>query len=57
MWHDLSVRADLSALLAERGPGVYTLAMWGAIDGEFVMISRFSLFHDVDPPPGYLQHR
>ena len=51
-----AVRADLSAVLAERGPGVYTVLVWGPIDGEFVTISRFSIFHEVDAPAGYREH-
>ena len=52
-----SLRADLSDVLTEHGPGVYTLVVWGNIGGEFVAISRYSLFHEVEPPEGYLQHR
>ena len=52
-----SLRADLSDVLTEHGPGVYTLVVWGNIGGEFVAISRYSIFHEVEPPEGYLQHR
>jgi len=52
-----SVRADLSDVLAKHGAGVYTVLVWGNLDGEFVTISRYSIFHGADPPDGYAQHR
>ena len=52
-----ALRADLSDVLAQHGPGVYTVVAWGNIAGEFVTISRYSIFHEVEPPEGYLQHR
>ena len=48
-----SVRADLSDLVAEHGAGVYSLIVWGKIDGESVVISQYSIFHDVSPPNIY----
>ena len=51
-----SVRADLSEVLAKHGPGVYTVLVWGNLDGEFVTISRYSIFHEADAPDGYVQH-
>ena len=52
-----ALRADLSDVLAQHGPGIYTVVAWGNIAGEFVTISRYSIFHEVEPPEGYLQHR
>ncbi len=52
-----TVRADLTDVLTKHGPGVYTVLVWGTLDGEFVTISRYSIFHEADPPEGYAQHR
>ncbi len=51
------VRANLSEVLAEHGAGVYTVLVWANLDGEVVPISRYSIFHEADPPEGYAQHR
>ena len=40
-------------LLAEHGRGVYSIFVWGTIEGERVVISEYSLFHDVAPPDGH----
>ena len=47
------VRADLSNLLAEHGRGVYSLLIWGKIRTKDVVISQYSIFHDVVPPDTY----
>ena len=39
-----AVTADLSELLAEHGAGVYSLAVWGAIEGERAVISEYAIF-------------
>ena len=48
-----TVKADISSILNRRGAGVYTLALWGKVDGESVVISEYSIFYDVTPPSGY----
>ena len=48
-----SVVADISDLLSEQGPGVYTILLWGLISGEDVPVSRYSIFHKVEPPDTY----
>ena len=48
-----AVRADISDLLARHGNGVYSITVWGVIDGEDVVISRYSIFHGVTPPDTY----
>ena len=48
-----SVRADLRDLLAKHGSGVYSLTVWGKIGGGDVVISQYSIFHDVIPPDTY----
>lgn len=55
--HAFSVRADLSEVLARHGPGVYTILVWGPIEGELATISQYSIFHEAEPPEGYLEHR
>ena len=45
--------ADISGLLQEHGVGVYTIYVWGPIDGEDVPISQYSIFHGVTPPDTY----
>ena len=48
-----SVTADLGDLLAKHGKGVYSLIVWGIILSESVVISEYSIFHDVAPPDTY----
>ena len=47
------VRADVGDILAEHGDGVYTVMLWGKIDGQDVVISQYSIFHRVNPPSSY----
>ena len=48
-----SVVADISNLLSEHGPGVYTILLWGVIGGEDVLVSQYSVFYEVIPPDTY----
>lgn len=41
------VAADLSDVLRKHGDGVYTIVVWGIVDGEDVVISEYSIFVDV----------
>ena len=50
---DFAVEGDIKSLLQERGPGVYTIVVWGIADGEGVVISERSVFYQVDLPGGY----
>ena len=43
-----AVKADLSDVLAEHGPGVYTITLWGRIRAEDVIISAYSIFVETD---------
>ena len=47
--------ADIHLLLVKYGPGVYTIAVSGLIDGEEAIISEHSIFHDVEVPDNYGQ--
>ena len=48
-----SVEADIGDVLAEHGPGVYSITLWGDIDGERAVISEYSIFHGITPPLSY----
>ena len=50
---NFSVAADISELLTKYGPGVYTILLWGKVDGEDVPISEYSIFYEVVPPDTY----
>ena len=50
---EFAVEADIGDLLSEYGPGVYTVTLWGVIDGKRVPISEYSIFHEVTPPDTY----
>ena len=50
---EIAVTADTSQLIRRHGPGVYTVLLWGVIDGEDVPISQYSIFHEVTPPNTY----
>ncbi len=39
-----AMSADISRVLREHGSGVYTVVVWGVIDGERVPISRYSMW-------------
>ena len=41
-----SVKADIGELLAQHGEGVYTLTVQGRIDGEYLTISKYSIFYE-----------
>ena len=45
-----AVSADIRKLLEEHGSGVYTVLVWGNIDGENAVISQYAIFHEVVPP-------
>ena len=51
-----AVRANISDLLRQRGSGVYSVTVWGTIDGEDAVISDYSIFHGITPA-GYLLRR
>ena len=58
-WHandsSFSVKADLSEVLDDHGPGVYTIIVWGwQPDADTsVLISEYSIFHGITPPDAY----
>ena len=48
-----AVRANISDLLRQRGSGVYSVTVWGTIDGVRAVISEYSIFHGITPPDTY----
>ncbi len=47
------VEVSLEDLLSTYGDGVYTVVLWGPIDGESTVISEYSMFVGITPPPIY----
>ena len=41
-----TVQADVSSILAEHGPGVYMINLWGSVDGTSMYISKYAIFVD-----------
>ena len=52
-----SLSADIGDILKTHGPGVYEVAVWGHLDGERAIVSKYSIFHDVVPPDTYAPGR
>ena len=48
-----SVRADISRILDQHGPGVYTILVWADVRSARSPISQYSLFFDTNPPDTY----
>ncbi len=46
-----AVEADLSSTIHQYGNGVYTILLWGEVDGEEVLLSEHSIFVTMLPPP------
>ena len=51
--NSFSVRADLKKVLAKHGDGVYTVLIWAKSGGEDVVISQYSIFHEIEPSDTY----
>ena len=47
------IEADLSAIIAAYGEGVYTVVLWAELGGEDVIVSEYSIFHSITPPDTY----
>ena len=48
-----SITANLSGLLDDHGDGVYTVLIWGNMDGEDIVISQYSIFLGIVAPENY----
>ncbi len=54
---EFAVEADISEVLQKHGPGVYSVVVWGRVGGEEAVLSRYSIFHEIEPPPTYAPDR
>lgn len=48
-----ALKGDISKVLDKYGKGVYSVMVWGDIDGERAVISEYSIFHGITPPDTY----
>ena len=48
------VRADISSLLEQHGPGLYTVLVFYYADGIELPIVEYSMFHGITPPDTYM---
>ena len=47
------VSVDVSEVLDEYGPGIYTVTLWGERSGDDVIVSEYSIFHEIKPTGAY----
>lgn len=52
-----AVAVSISDVLAQYGSGVYSITVFGIIDGDDVVISEYSIFHGAVPPDTYSSER
>ena len=56
-WHvderSFAIRARIDELLAAYGPGVYTVLVYGPVDGESTLILEYPIFYKTDIPATY----
>ena len=48
-----AISADIGDVLDAYGPGVYTMTLFGVLDGAVTPISEYAIFHGVPQPTGY----
>ena len=48
-----SIKVDLSKVLSQHGPGIYTVVLFAYLKGEDRVVSEYSIFHEVTPPRVY----
>ena len=48
-----AVAADVSEVIKSHGNGLYTVVLWGELDGKDVSISEYVIFYGVIPPNTY----
>ena len=49
--NEFSISADFTEIIHKHGSGVYTINLWGEIDGEEKLLSEYSIFVTTLPPP------
>lgn len=47
------VKVGIGDVPDRHGPGVHAVVVWEAVDGAPTFISRYPIFHGVEPPTGY----
>ena len=47
------IEADLSRVIADEGPGVYEVNIFGILNGDITLISEYTIFHDIPRPTRY----
>ncbi len=52
---NFEIRAPLGKVLSRHGPGVYTVMIWGVVNGEDNVLSHYSIFWEITPPGTYQQ--
>ena len=48
-----SISGSLKELLDRWGSGVYTLMLWGDLDGDSIPVAQYAIFHGITPPDTY----
>lgn len=48
-----SVKADIAEVTKRHGPGVYTVSVCAEKDDESIVVSDYSIFHEIMPPDPY----
>ena len=48
-----AIKADISPILDQHGPGVYSVVLWGSVGGADAVISEYSIFHGITSPDPY----
>ena len=51
--NSFSLVADIQEVLNEHGNGVYTLGIFGDLNGELAPLSEYSIFYGITPPDTY----
>ena len=52
---NFEIRAHLGNALGKHGPGVYTMMLWGVVNGEDNILSQYSMFYNTPAPNTYQQ--
>ena len=45
---EFALEADVSEVLEQHGPGVYTVQVWATLEDEPAIVSAVSVFHEVE---------
>ena len=53
--HSFDISVNLEDVASE--PGIYTIMLWGIVDGYSVPVAEYSIFHQTDAPTAYQGER